>query len=314
MDTKAKLMSALLKPNARYKFRDLKEITGASNRKLNQLFQEIRREGVKLVFGRFDRMYYISRIPTPYSDYFDMTWLPLRGKLGLISDTHLCSVAERLDLLEAAYDDFVKQGITTVIHAGDIMDGWDVFKGHIQSVKVVGGTKQAVYCIENYPQRKGIKTYFIGGNHDLRSCEKTGIDQCSLVVNGFDFEGKHYPGRTDLVYLGQYSRTLLFPGDVTVQVIHPRGANPYAKSYAQQKRAREMRSETRPNMQISGHMHVFTWIVEDITHMLALPGFQDETEFFVRLGYPRNIGYCIVDYSIERRKFNRIRVECIDSV
>lgn len=32
--------------------------------------------------------------------------------------------------------------------------------------------------------------------------------------------------------------------------------------------------------------------------MLALPGMQDQTEFFVRLGYPRSIGFAIVHYEI----------------
>ena len=73
-----------------------------------------------------------------------------------------------------------------------------------------------------------------------------------------------------------------------------------------------MHSETRPNLQVSGHYHTFTWIIEDITSMLALSGFQDETEFFVRQGYSRQIGYCIADYTIDRRKFSRFKVEYVD--
>ena len=193
-----------------------------------------------------------------------------------------------------------------------ICDGWNVYRGHEQFIKTAGGMNQARYAIQNYPVRKGITTFFISGNHDNKSFERDGIDLCSLIVNGFDHhEGTHYDGRKDMVYLGQYSRTLMFPDDVTVQVLHPRGGNAYARSYPQQKRAREMKSDTRPNLQISGHMHVFTWIVEDITHMVALPAFQDETEFFVRLGFSRQMGYCIADYEIDRRRFSRLKIEYI---
>jgi UDP-2,3-diacylglucosamine pyrophosphatase LpxH len=312
MNATEKVLSAL-KKDRRYKFRDLKSISRATNGELVGILNTLRAAGHKIVLNRFDRTYYLSRIPTPYSNYFDMTWLPLTGKLGLVSDTHLCSVADRLDLLAKAYDDFAKQGIKTVLHCGDIIDGWDVYKGHIQFVKEAGGANQARYAIKNYPMRTGLKTYFIAGNHDLRSFEKDGIDVCSLIVNGFDHhDGTHTDGRKDLVYLGQYSRTLMFPNDVTVQLIHPRGGNAYARSYPQQKRAREMHSETRPNLQVSGHYHTFTWIIEDITSMLALSGFQDETEFFVRQGYSRQIGYCIADYTIDRRKFSRFKVEYVD--
>ena len=306
-----RVLSAL-KRDRSYKFRDLKGVSRTTNKGLEDILRNLRAEGHQIILNRFDRTYRLSRIPTPYSNYFDMSWLPLKGRLGLVSDTHLCSVAERLDLLEKSYGDFKVQGVSVVLHCGDLMDGWSVYRGHEQFVITAGGMNQARYAIQNYPRREGIETYFISGNHDNRSFEKDGIDLCSLVVNGFDHhDGRHVDGRKDLIYLGQYSRTLMFPNDVTVQVLHPRSANVYALSYPQQKRAREMKSETRPNLQLSGHCHVFSWIVQDITHMVALPSFQDETEYFVRLGYSRQLGYCIADYEIERRNFSRFKVEFV---
>jgi predicted phosphodiesterase len=306
------LRKAFLK-GSRYKFGTLKHLAGlSSDEQLLKVITELRKEGMKIIHSRLDRSYFLSTIPTPYSDYFDMSFLPKIGKLGLISDTHLCSDAERVDLIEQIYSDFEEHGITNVIHSGDIMDGWQVYKGHEQFVKIHGGQAQAAYCAKHYPSRKGMTTYFIGGNHDLRSYEKTGIDQCSLIVNGFIHGGKDYTSRKDMVYLGQYSRFLLFPNDVTVHVLHPRGSNPYAKSYAQQRRAREMKTDTRPNLQISGHMHQFNFLKEDISFMLAMPGVQDETEFFIRQGYRRDLGYIIMDYEVGKARFDRLRVEYIE--
>jgi calcineurin-like phosphoesterase family protein len=137
---KTLLRSALLKPAARYKFRELKVLaTVSTDKRLNELMVELRSEGMKILRSRTDRTYYLSTIPTPYSDYFDMTFLPEHGRLGLISDTHLCSDADRLDLLEKIYDDFEKQGIKHVLHSGDLMDGWNVYPGHERLVKVIGG-------------------------------------------------------------------------------------------------------------------------------------------------------------------------------
>lgn len=301
----------VLQKGGRHKFRDLCKSAGVSAAGLRVLINECRREGFKIVYGKLDRTFFLSKIPTPYSDGFDMSWLPEVGKLGLISDTHLCSNAERLDIIEAAYTRYEEEGITTVIHAGDISDGWEVYRGHAQNIKTAGCQNQAKYVIEHYPRRKGIHTFFIGGNHDLKSYEKQGIDQCSLVTQGFIHNGKEYEEREDLVYLGQYSRVLNFPNEVTADVLHPHGGSVYAVSYPQQKRAREMRTDTRPHLQISGHFHTFSWIVQDYTHFLALPGVQDETEFFRRLGFGRQMGFAVMDYTLGWLKFEQLKVELI---
>lgn len=310
LSPKERLIQALLK-DKRYKFRDLRSICGVSNRDLERLIAECRRDGMKVMYGKLDRCFYLSKAPTPFSTAFDMSRLPLKGKLGLVSDTHLCSDAERLDLIEAAYDRFVDEGITTVLHSGDLMDGWEVYRGHVQHIKVAGCHNQAEYCIKHYPERPGVKTYFIAGNHDNKSFEKLGTDQCSLVVSGFQHNNRWVEGRKDMVYLGQYSRVLNFPNEVTVQLLHPHGGGTYSKSYPQQKRAREMRSDSRPNLQMSGHFHTFSWIMEDYTAMIAMPGFQDETEFFVRLGFGRAMGYCILEYEIGKMQFTKLKLELV---
>ena len=305
---KERLIQALLR-DRRYKFRDLQGITGLKRDDLNALIAELRREAFQVVYNKLDRTFSVSKCPTPFRAPFDMSWLPVKGKLGLVSDTHLCSVAERLDLIEKAYTRFEDEGIKTVLHAGDLMDGYNVFKGHNQEVKLVGGQAQAEYTIKNYPKKKDVKTYFISGNHDNRSYEKEGIDQAALVVTGFMHHGKWVEGRKDMVYLGQYSRTLALPNEVTVQILHPHGGSAYARSYPQQKRSREMKTDDRPSMQLSGHFHSFCWIVEDYTNMIALPAFQDLTTFFERLGYPRQMGYCVMEYRLGFIKFENVKIE-----
>ena len=115
---KEKLIQALQK-DKRYKFRDLCGITGLTNDGLNVLIAELRGEGYKVVYGKMDRTFFLSKASTPYSTPFEMSWLPLKGKLGLLSDTHLCSDAERLDIIEKAFTRFADEGIKVVLHAGD---------------------------------------------------------------------------------------------------------------------------------------------------------------------------------------------------
>lgn len=310
LNPKEKLIQALQR-DKRYKFRELRGICGVTNKGLESLIAECRRDGFKIMYGKLDRTFFLSKVPTPYTDPFDMSFLPEKGKIGVISDTHYCSDSSRDDLVEKAYTRFAEEGITTVLHAGDLMDGNGVYRGHEQHVKVSGGQNQAKYVIDNYPVRKGIKTFYIAGNHDNKVFEKGGIDQASLVVNGFEHQGRFVAGRKDMVYLGQYSRMITLRNEVTIQMLHPHGGSAYARSYPQQKRSREMRSDDRPSMQLSGHYHQFCWIIEDYTHMVSLPAFQDASEFFVRLGFPRQMGFCIMEYELGFIKFEKVKIELI---
>ena len=46
------------------------------------------------------------------------------ARFGLVADTHLCCKEERLAELHCQYDLFEKEGITTVFHAGNPIDGY----------------------------------------------------------------------------------------------------------------------------------------------------------------------------------------------
>lgn len=289
--------------NKRLKFKELKALTKLSSDELDHAIADLRKTRSDLMFGKFDKCYWFSNTPTWYSNQTDLSnVLPLEGRVGIISDTHLCSVAERLDVVEEAYDVFADLGIQHVFHNGDLTDGWNEYRNHISFVKVHGSQEQAIYAIKHYPRRGNLTTYVIGGNHD-DDYAKTKVDRLSLITHGFHHNGKHYPARTDIVYLGQYSHYVIFPQEVRLHMLHPRGNQAYALSYKQQKRAEAMPKNERPDLQTSGHFHTYCHIVHDGTHLLACPGLQDETEFFKRLGFARSIGFMVIDYEIAKGKF-----------
>lgn len=219
------VLSLLRKRNARYKFKELARVAKLTTGELTLAIAEVRQQVPNLVFAKFDKTYYLSDTPTWYSNQSDLSHLPCEGEIGVVSDTHLTSDAERLDLVRLAYDEFARRGITTVFHVGDLMDGHDVYRGHNQFLKVHGAQAQAKYFIEKYPRKPGIITYAISGNHDCADYLKTGMDQVSLVVNGFEHQGRHVEGRKDIVYLGQYAHKLILPQEITVELLHPRGNN-----------------------------------------------------------------------------------------
>lgn len=297
-----KVIILLSKKNTRLKFKEICGKVSCTPKMLDEAIYEIRKLRPDLMFGKIDRCYWFSNTPTWYSNQTDLSrTLPETGIIGILSDTHLGSIAERLDLLNAAYSEFKRKGITTVLHGGDLTDGWKEYRNHSNFVKVAGDQDQAKYAIEHYPKVDGITTYVIGGNHD-DSYGHSKIDRLSLVTHGFHHQGKNVKGRNDIIYVGQYSHYFLFPQEVRLHLLHPRGQAAYARSYKQQKRSESMTKNERPDIQVSAHFHTFNYTVLQGTHMLALPGLQDETEFFKRLGLERSLGFCIVEYEIKKGK------------
>lgn len=80
---------------------------------------------------------------------------------GIVSDPHLCSKYARLDVLEAAYDFYAKEGVDTVLNAGNIIDG--EFRFNRYELLAHGAHDQSLYVADHYPQRDGVKTYFVTG-------------------------------------------------------------------------------------------------------------------------------------------------------
>ena len=118
-------------------------------------------------------------------------------RIGLCGDTHLSSKYAREDLLLRTYETFKKEGITEVLHTGNLMDG---YKEGINSNEVVRHTLegQVSYAIDNYPSIEGITTYFISTDCHSGWFGKTiGIDVGKYVEMRFREEG-----RFDMVHLG----------------------------------------------------------------------------------------------------------------
>ena len=86
-----------------------------------------------------------------------------RLKLLLISDTHICSKYERLDILNYLYDKADKKQVNYILHSGDLTDGLSNRQQQLYELKEISYEGQRDYTIEKYP-RSGVPTYMICGN------------------------------------------------------------------------------------------------------------------------------------------------------
>ena len=111
-------------------------------------------------------------------------------QFGVVSDTHLGSKECKLDMLHSTYDLFEAEGVTQVLHAGDLTEGPGNrgYNGHVNDVldccQDWRGLEQ--YTSTNYPMRDGIHTYCISSSksHDGWEWNKSGRCPTADVCNG----------------------------------------------------------------------------------------------------------------------------------
>jgi len=214
-----------------------------------------------------------------------------RFSFAAIADTHLCSAEERLQDLKDFYEEVKKRKVSVVVHAGDLVAGWGMYHGQENEVHTFGATNQAEYVIKNYPKVQGITTYFCNGNHDLSWWKRSGVDIGDLVS----------AGRSDMVYLGQYSGDIVLSG-VNIRVMHPDGGGAYAISYKMQKLIEQIPSGRKPHIFIAGHYHTALYFFYRNIHAFQAGCFEGQTTFLLRKGLNPAIGGWIIDVEVGKDK------------
>ena len=229
-----------------------------------------------------------GRLPLHVTDAGD--WM----RFGLVGDTHLCCKQERLAELHQFYDLMEAEGIRTVFHAGNIVDGY-VPKINGDSVFASSIDGQCQYVIDNYPKRKNMITHFITGDDHEGWWQK----------EGFNFGGylqylAHDQDRKDLRYIGHVEADVeIRNGDgapTIIKVQHPGGGSSYARSYTGQKQVESFEGGEKPSILIQGHYHVSNYMNDRNIHVVSLPGWQDQTIFARKKRLRMEIGGAIMSF------------------
>jgi hypothetical protein len=234
-------------------------------------------------------------------------------RIGLVADTHLGSSTAREDILHLAYDHFEREGITKVFHAGNIVDGYIPRINGAETI-VTSIDDQAQYVIDNYPQKKGIKTYYITGDDHEGWWQKEGFNFGAYLEMLAERQG-----RKDLRYLGHVEADVELLNARTkkgciMKVQHPGGGASYAKSYHQQKQAESLQGGEKPAILIQGHHHVYNKTIDRNIHMLQIPGMQDQTVFGRKKRLRFEVGFVILEiYLAPDGAVARLKEECVMS-
>lgn len=216
---------------------------------------------------------------------------------GVIGDTHYGSLYEAKDECQAMYERFAAEGITTVLHAGDVLDGHQVYRGQEFELHSHGWAKQRDWFARHAPRVKGITTYFIVGNHDTSLKKAAGIDVASELADR----------RDDWKPLGEDYATIEFKTpnkrSLRVALVHPSGGSAYALSYRPQKIVEQIEGGTKPHLLCIGHYHKAEMIpsYRNVT-TIQVGCFQFQTPFMVTKGLAAHVGGWIIRVTLQPDK------------
>lgn len=226
------------------------------------------------------------------------------ARFGVISDTQLGSRFANMPFLSLAYDIFEREGIHTVYHPGDLVDGKMRHQGHEFELLVHGEDAQRDYCVNEYPRRDGIDTYFITGNHDLSF----------FKLSGSDIGEKIAQIRPDMHYLGQESADIDIEtrdGKVKCNLSHPGKGTAYAISYHSQKHIESLERGTKPNIIFVGHFHKMEKIFYQNVHLIQTGTTQYQTPFMKRNNNAAMLGLWIGELALDEDSIRRCKAEWI---
>ena len=194
-------------------------------------------------------------------------------RLLLISDTHLASKYDRLDILRYLYDKADKTHTNYILHSGDLVDGRSNRPQHVYELKETSYTGQRDYVIDKYPHSE-IPTYMISGNHEGMWYKQCGADILKDISSR----------RSDLIYLGSDCEDMTI-GSLRIRLYHGKGGSSYARSYKLQKYLDAIPINERPHILQTGHIHQAFYMKQDNTHCFQTSCLQDLTPFERSLGF-----------------------------
>ena len=210
--------------------------------------------------------------PKQNNDVYEISNNNEHLKLLLISDTHLCSKYDRLDILRYLYAKADNLGVKQVLHSGDFTDGRSNRPEQTYELKEHSYQGQIDYCVEKYPTFSG-KTYVIQGNHDNWWYKSNGSEIMRPIANA----------REDIIYLGSDVADIKI-GKLKIRLFHGQGGIAYAKSYKIQKYLDTIPVNEKPDILQTGHIHQAFYYKQDNTHCFQTSCLEDQTPYCRGLG------------------------------
>lgn len=244
------------------------------------------------IHGRFTLMEGIHLEPATVSLSSGTQSSSITRVFGALGDNHLCNRHSRLDVLNVAYDEYERRGITEVFNTGNWIDGEARFN-KTELIVAPGMDSQINYMIDNYPQRAGITTHYIAGDdHEGWYQQREGVEIGRYLHLRAEEQGRH-----DLKYLGYGECDVKLQhgtGSACMRVVHPGGGSAYAISYTDQKRVESYQGGEKPQIELAGHYHKALYGYPREVHTLQTGCTCDQTMFMRKKRLQAHVGFWII--------------------
>lgn len=211
-------------------------------------------------------------------------------RFALFGDTQFGSLYTHVSAMRGFYDYCGENGIKTLYHTGDVLDGHKVYRGQEFELRDLGLNAQIDRMAKECPV--GFTTKFITGNHDASFKTLAGVPVGKLINQA----------RSDWVFLGEEQARVKWEtpnGDFSLMLVHPGGGTSYALSYKVQKVAEALEGGTKPDMLAVGHFHKAEMIPSYRNICIVQTGaFQKQTPFMARNSLAAHVGGWLIDVTV----------------
>jgi hypothetical protein len=271
------------------------------------LFME--KEVEDLLFEKYQHIAALEKQIKALADYRKVHVQEIDGEwveCGIISDVHKGSLYHQSGLLELAYDTFEKEEIQDVYVAGDLLAGGKMYRGQEFELWAHGVDAQVDLACNSWPEKKGITTHFITGNHDLSFHKNVGVDVGNLIPQY----------RSDFNYLGREEADIHFDtptGKARMRLVHPSKGTAYALSYQPQKYIEALEGGKKPHVICMGHYHKAEKMPNYRNIYLIQTGcIEAQTPFMRRNNLAAHCGFWIIRFLInEDQMVSRFKSEFV---
>jgi predicted phosphodiesterase len=212
-----------------------------------------------------------------------------RHLVAIVSDTHIGNMwaaeEELTRFIRWAYG----LGVRTVIHPGDILDGFD--HKLIPEQDLVGFDRQSLRATQVFPALDGLQYFAHTGNHDEHTSSSCGFDSGRGLENRFREVGRH-----DWHHVGRCN-ALIRVESAEWELNHPHGGTGSNAGVIGVLEGIINERDHLPHFELTGHFHKYVTGIRKGCHMIGCATWQRKgSPFSNRIKGPWAVGGVLVEY------------------
>lgn len=213
-----------------------------------------------------------------------------RVRIGAITDTHVGHNRFDKSRLFQAFEEFRKEKVEFIVHAGDVTEGMSNRAGHVYELNHIGYDAQKTEAINLFSQWNDTDIYAIDGNHDRWFLKSNG----AIIVKDIDKELDNFH------FLGHDEGDISLGGKATLKLWHGEDGSSYALSYRLQKILESLSGGEKPHAMLAGHVHKHVYIFERNVHCTSIGTLQAQTRWMRSKRIAAHVGFAIIDYWVNK--------------